>query len=531
MAAECREPIEPIEPIAPNDPNDPMLRGRILVADDDGPLGRLFKSVLVRQGHEVEVVTDGDQAQSRISSESFDLVLVDLTMGPLGGLGLLEHIRKTNPRTSVVIITGNATVESAVEALKKGAHDYLVKPVRNEQLVCMVRRVLEMKRLAEEGRRTGEALKAEKRRNATLMHGIKTRFALSQLSGLSACMRDVRAMVEEVIRADSTVLILGESGTGKSHLARTIHANSPRASNPFIETNCAVYSEGLLMSELFGHEIGSFTGASKLKKGRIELAEGGTVFLDEIGDIPAAAQLALLRFLQERRFERVGGEQTLDSDVRVIAATNRDLTERMESGVFRKDLFYRLNVIPIQLPALRDRAEDIPALAEQILRESASRLRRHVEGFTPDAMAVLVAYAWPGNIREMENAIERALLMTHGGMVTPQHLPRVAAAMIPAQAHLVSSTASASLEQNERDHILETLQRCRWNKKKTAAMLGINRSSLYSKLKRFGLGVECAVAGAGVQQPDTADSGTGTMCETSTRSRSGTTETDGRNPL
>jgi DNA-binding NtrC family response regulator len=230
MADETPEPLEPLQPL------QQMPRGRILVADDDGPLGRLFKSVLVGQGHEVEVVTDGDTARERISSGSFDLVLVDLTMGPVGGLGLLEHTRRTTPRTSVVIITGNATVESAVEALKKGAHDYLVKPVRNEQLVCMVRRVLEMKRLAEEGRRAGEALSAEKRRNASLLQDIKTRFALSQLSGLSECMRDVRALVEEVIRADSTVLILGESGTGKSHLARTIR--SSRRTAPSIRKGC-----------------------------------------------------------------------------------------------------------------------------------------------------------------------------------------------------------------------------------------------------------------------------------------------------
>jgi len=507
--------------------SEPVLQGKILVADDDGPLGRLFKSVLTAGGHDVDVVTDGVDARERISTKHFDLVLVDLTMGPVGGLGLLDHTRKTSPQTSVVIITGNATVESAVEALKKGAHDYLVKPVRNEQLVCMVHRVLEMKRLGAEHRLAGEALQAEKRRNASLMKDIRSLHALSRLSGVSPLMNEVRALVEEIIRTDSTVLILGESGTGKSHLARTIHVNSSRAEHPFIETNCAIYSEGLLMSELFGHEIGAFTGASKQRKGRFELAEGGTVFLDEIGDIPPAAQLALLRYLQERRYERVGGEETLHSDVRVIAATHRDLNDRMDCGVFRKDLFYRLNVIPVVLPALRDRTEDIPALADQILRESASRLRRQVEGFTPEAMAELVAYSWPGNIREMENAIERALMMTRGGLVTSQYLPRNPSAVTIGTPRATPSSVPASLEENERAHILQMLQRCRWNKKKTAAMLGINRSSLYSKLKKLGLGAECVATGGAVQPPDTADAEHVTVSRSSTRSLTGTTETGG----
>ncbi|HEY3177152.1 MAG TPA: sigma-54 dependent transcriptional regulator [Candidatus Polarisedimenticolia bacterium] len=467
----------------------PALRGRILVADDDGPLGRLFKAVLAGGGHEVEVVTDGETARQRITNGRFDLVLVDLTMAPVGGLELLEHSKTASPGTTVVMITGNATAESAVEALKRGAHDYLIKPVQNEQLLCVVRRVLEMKRLGEERRRAGEALKAEKQRNATLIQDIKARYALSSLSGSSGRMNEVRSMVEEVIRTDSTVLILGESGTGKSLLARTIHFNSHRAEHPFIETNCAIYSEGLLMSELFGHESGAFTGAVRQKKGRFELAEGGTVFLDEIGDIPGATQIALLRFLQERRFERVGGEETIESDVRVITATNRDLGERMKSGAFRQDLFYRLNVIPITLPPLRERQEDIAVLASHILADCAIRLRREVKGFTTDAMDALLRYSWPGNIREMENAIERSVLLTHDELVTSRHLPQTEAGSGPAAIGRegTGSALGSSLMENEKNHIVHVLEQCRWNKKKAAVMLGINRSSLYSKLKRFGL--------------------------------------------
>ena len=457
------------------------LRGRILVADDDKPLGRLFKAVLARQGHEVEVVTDGEAAKQSLSSGRFDLMLVDLTMAPTGGLEILRHAGAVCPGTPVVIVTGHASVESAVEALRRGAHDYLIKPVQNEQLIRLVGRVLEMKQMEVDQRRTGEALSVEKRRHKSLVQDMKARHALDRFCGSSPRMSEVRSLVEEVIRSDSTVLILGESGTGKSLLARTIHFNSDRAEAPFIETNCAIYSEGMLMSELFGHESGAFTGAHRQKKGRFELAEGGTVFLDEIGDFPGAAQVALLRFLQERRFERVGGEETIDANVRVIAATNRDLADRIKDGSFRADLFYRLNVIPVTLPPLRERPEDIARLAEDLLESCAARLGRQIKAFAPDAIEALTRYAWPGNIREMENAIERAVLLTHDEVVTSRHLPRGEAAAVSV------TCPSTSLQENEKSHLLRVLEQSRWNKKRAAAMLGINRSSLYSKLRRFGL--------------------------------------------
>ncbi|HKY33882.1 MAG TPA: sigma-54 dependent transcriptional regulator [Candidatus Polarisedimenticolia bacterium] len=497
----------------------PASSARILVADDDAPLGRLFHAVLAGQGHDVEVVSDGAAARRRLAEGAFDVALLDLTLGPIGGLALLEHARRVSPSTSVVIVTGNATVESAVAALKKGAHDYLVKPVRNEQLAVMVRRLVEMKRLGEESRRTSEALRRERRRNETLLRDARERAALSCLAGTSRAMSEVRALAAEVLRADSTVLILGESGTGKSLLARVLHHNSPRADAPFIETHCAVFSEGLLMSELFGHEPGAFTGALRRKKGRVELAEGGTLFLDEIGDMPQPAQLALLRFLQERRFERVGGEETLAADVRVIAATNRDLHERMKDGAFREDLYYRLNVVPIRLPALRERPEDIPALAARLLDECAARLERPAPRLGPGALEALARHPWPGNIREMQNVLERGLLMAHEGVLDERHLPAELrpSAVSAVHASPAASCAggagpvhddpggdAASLDAVERRHILAVLEQCRWNKKRAAAVLGINRSSLYAKLRRFGLlaGSQAEGAMAGVQEAD-----------------------------
>jgi two-component system response regulator HydG len=298
-------------------------------------------------------------------------------------------------------------------------------------------------------------------------------------------MRSLVETVREVARTDSTVLITGESGTGKGLVARTIHEASSRSGGPFVEANCVVYSEGVLHSELFGHEKGAFTGASRTRKGRFEMARSGTIFLDEIGDIPPAIQLALLRVLQDRTFERVGGEVTLESDARLIAATNRDLDEAMRRGAFRKDLFFRLNVIPVHMPALREHPEDIPVLAQHFLRSCAARTRRQVEGFTPEALAHMTHYAWPGNARELENAVERMVVLCRSDRIDVGELPPP----LREEGGTDLSATRGTLEEMERIRIREALRECSGNKKEAARKLGIHRSTLYAKIRKYGMKV------------------------------------------
>jgi DNA-binding NtrC family response regulator len=455
---------------------------RILVADDDPQTLKLFQTILAQEGYRVTAVEDGEVALSKVREEIFDVVLADLVMEPVGGLEILEATKRVNPGTLVVIITGNPSVESSVAALKKGAHDYILKPVNRDDLLHLVGKAIELRRLGEERRRTAEALQEQKKQNVELRKDLEAKYSLSNFLGESPRMRQVYELLREITRTDSTVLILGESGTGKGLVARTIHYNSSRKEHPFIETNCTVYTESLLNSELFGHEKGAFTGAISQKKGRFELANGGTVFLDEIGDISAATQLMLLRFLQERRFERVGGEKTLEVDVRVIAATNKNLLEGMEKGHFRNDLYYRLNVIPINLPALRERAEDIPLLSQQFLERFSKKIGKPVQGFSSDAMDALTRYRWPGNIRELENVLERTIVLAKNELIDVEDLPVNFRKNVQPR-----SDVGLSLYEHERLYILKKLAECKWNKKLAASVLGINRSSLYSKLKKYGI--------------------------------------------
>lgn len=455
---------------------------RILVADDDPQTLKLFETILAQEGYRVTAVENGRAALSKVQEEVFDLVLADLVMEPVGGLEILEATKRAHPGTLVVIITGNPSVESSVAALKKGAHDYVLKPVDRNDLLHLVGKAVELRRLGEERRRTAEALQEQKKQNVELRKDLEVKYSLSNFLGKSPRMRQIYELLQEITRTDSTVLILGESGTGKGLVARTIHYNSTRKENPFIETNCTVYTESLLNSELFGHEKGSFTGAISQKKGRFELANGGTVFLDEIGDISAATQLMLLRFLQERRFERVGGEKTLEVDVRVIAATNKNLIESMEKGGFRNDLYYRLNVIPINLPPLRERVEDIPLLSQQFLERFSRKIGKTVGGFSQEAVDALTRYRWPGNIRELENVLERTIVLAKNDLIGIDELP------VSLRKNLQPrNDVGLSLYEHERLYILKKLAECNWNKKLAASVLGINRSSLYSKLKKYGI--------------------------------------------
>jgi len=460
-------------------------QARILVVDEDEAQVSLFTSLLGRNGHQVTAALSGRDAMEKVASHRFDLILLDLGLKDVDGLDVLSRAKGVSPESLVFVVTANPSTDSAVEALRRGAYDYLLKPVGHAKLIQVVEKALRLKQLGDVRRRTVEELEHEKVRNIELRRDLQARYGFSAVLGESPKMKQVHDLVLEVTRSDSTVLIQGESGTGKGLVARIIHYNSQRCNRSFVEANCAVYSEGVLHSELFGHEKGAFTGAVKQKRGRFELADGGTIFLDEIAELSPATQMMLLRFLQERRFERVGGEETLEVDARVIAATNKNLVESMEKGAFRNDLFYRLNVIPLFIPPLRDRAEDIPILAARFLEDCARKTGKSFRGFSEETREALMDHSWPGNVRELENVIERSVVLAKGDLITLSDLPASFQEPVPER-----NDMKLSLYENERLYILKTLAECRWNKKLTASVLGINRSSLYSKLKRYGIGAE-----------------------------------------
>src|SRR6266704_4154766 len=401
----------------------------------------------------------------------------------MGGLDALARFKEASPETPVAVSAAHPEVDATIVALRKGAYDYLRKPVTEDDLLSLAEKAGEIRQMGKERRRAAEELQSEKVKNFELRRNLQGQYAFNAILGKSAKMKQIHDLLQEVTGTDSTVLVMGESGTGKGLLARILHYNSLRADRPFVEANCAVYSEGILHSELFGHERGAFTGALKQKKGRFELADGGTIFLDEIGDLTPATQLMLLRFLQERRFERVGGEDTLEVDVRVIAATNKNLQEGMEKGSFRNDLFYRLNVIPIHIPPLRERVEDIPILGMEFLEIVAKKVNKPMRGFSSEALEAMTRYAWPGNVRELENVVERTVVLTKGDLIDLRDLPPNLK-----DGSVRGGEVKLSLYENERLYILKTLAECNWNKKLAASVLGINRSSLYSKLKKYDIG-------------------------------------------
>jgi DNA-binding NtrC family response regulator len=455
----------------------------ILLAESDPEFGRWATGILSRAGHRVVAVDRGSSALERIRAQTFDLALIDVRLSDMDGLGLLREMKVASPETPVAIMAASPEVDATIEALRHGAYDFLRKPVGDEVLLGLADRAAQIRQMGNERKRAAEELQSERVKNLELRRNLQAQHAFGAILGKSPKMKQIHDVLQEVTATDSTVLIMGESGTGKGLLARILHYNSIRAEKPFVEANCAVYSEGILHSELFGHEKGAFTGALKQKKGRFELADGGTIFLDEIGDLTPATQLMLLRFLQERRFERVGGEETLEVDVRVIAATNKNLQEGMEKGSFRNDLFYRLNVIPILIPPLRERVEDIPILGMEILETVAKKVGKTMRGFSSSAMEAMTRYSWPGNVRELENVVERTVVLAKGDLLDLSDLPpNLKDGSGPA------ADVKLSLHENERLYILKTLAECNWNKKLAASVLGINRSSLYSKLKKYEIG-------------------------------------------
>jgi two-component system response regulator HydG len=446
--------------------------GSILVIDDDRAHRTMLRTLLGGWGYEVEEADDGARAIEKVYEKPFDLVLMDVRMAEVSGLEALPEIRRFNPAIPIIIMTAYSSVETAVEALKKGAYDYLTKPLDFEELRLAIDRAMDHGRLKEENRILKETLGAG--------------FDTGDIIGRSRAMVELLETVALVAPTEATVLITGESGTGKELIAGAIHFNSPRRKQPFVKVNCAAITETLLESELFGHEKGAFTGADRRREGRFRLAHGGSIFLDEISEMSVAMQAKLLRVIQEKEIQRVGGEEILKVDVRVIGATNRDLQERIRAGWFREDLYYRLNVVPLHVPGLRERREDIPLLAQHFLMTFAEKNSKPVKGFTPQAMDAIVRYDWPGNVRELMNAVERGVILCRGEYVSEKDLPfplREEASREPE----LAGAKDLPLEEVERATILQTLESSSGNKSEAARRLGITRRTLHKKLKKYGM--------------------------------------------
>jgi DNA-binding NtrC family response regulator len=450
----------------------PMARsGRVLVVDDEVNARTALAELLREEGYDVEIAADAFKALGKYDSFAPHVVVTDLKMPGMDGIDLVKTIRSNEDPAAVVVMTAFGAVQTAVNAMRAGAADYLTKPLDFGELLLVLDRVLE----TEELRRETRQLRAR----------VSDRVAPDNIVGIAPPMQQVFEIVDQVAPSRATVLISGESGTGKELIANALHQRSPRAKGPFIKLHCAALAESLLESELFGHERGSFTGAMNRKDGRFSLADGGTLFLDEIGEISPAIQVKLLRFLQEHEFERVGGTQTIKVDVRVIAATNRDLTVEMSKGRFREDLFYRLNVVALEMPPLRDRASDIPALADFFLTKFAKANDKQIDSFSPNALELMIAYPWPGNVRELENAVERAVVLTTGTTIETRALP---ATIRPNTSPLVSDAPTipgATMEEIERYAILETMKATGGSTSKAAQMLGISPRTIQYRLHQY----------------------------------------------
>lgn len=447
---------------------------KILVVDDDPSHRTMLMAVLSAEGYQVLEADDGDTACRMVETTLFDMVLMDLRMKRMDGDEAQKKIVDIRPDTPVIIMTAYGSVKSAVEALKAGAHDYLTKPIDIDELKILITKTLHHRKLEEE--------------NLNLKERLDGRFDFGGITGRSPSMRELFETLALVAPSEATVLIQGESGTGKELVANAIHHNSLRKDRPFVKVNCAALPETLLESELFGHEKGAFTGAIGPKKGRFQLADQGTLFLDEIAEMAPSTQAKILRALQEREFEPVGGTRTIRVDTRIITATNRDLEKEIIVGKFREDLYYRLNVVTVKVPPLRERAADTPLLANYFLHRYAKKNHRPIKGIHPNAMDLLVRHNWPGNVRELENVIERAVIMARGDMVIPENLPHTLRNRAPDQSVDDPVLASGrSLKEVEKEMILKTLEDMRGNRTHTAEILGISRRTLQLKLKDYGI--------------------------------------------
>jgi len=449
-------------------------RFRILIVDDEQAQREILEGFLVKQGYEATAAEDGQKALEKFKSGAFDMVLTDYRMPGLDGIQLLREVRRLQPEAIVVIMTAYGTVGTAVAAMKEGAYDYLTKPIDLDELLLLIQRVEREVILGEENRELKEQL--------------REKFKVDFIVSASRRMEEALNLVGRVSQSSATVLILGESGTGKELIARAIHYSSPRADKPFVKVNCAALPENLLESELFGHEKGAFTGAIARRIGRFEQADQGSMFLDEIGDLSPSLQMKLLRILQEKEFERVGSNQTIRSDVRVITATNRNLEEAIQKGTFREDLYYRLNVVTVSLPPLRERKEDIPLLVEHFLKKYNRENRKNVTSLSKEARDLLIRYDYPGNVRELENIIERAVVLCRGDTLNTQDLPlnlREAKTEVAPERDQESRSLPDALEEIERQLISKALARSGGVQTKAAEELGISERVLRYKMKKY----------------------------------------------
>ena len=454
----------------------------ILIVDDEESICQSLSGILADEGHEVIAVTSGEEALRVVDEEQPALVLLDIWLPGIDGIEVLKAIKRSHPQVQVLMMSGHGTIETAVRATKLGAFDFIEKPLSLEKVILAVNHALEMVRLEEE--------------NLLLKQKVTHEY---ELTGQSPAIQELKEMIGIVAPTNAWILIMGENGTGKELVARSIHRQSRRSQKPFIEVNCAAIPEDLIESELFGHEKGAFTGATAKKRGKFDLANEGTIFLDEVADMSLKAQAKVLRILQEKKFERVGGNQLIPTDVRVLAATNKDLEREMEAGRFRQDLYYRLNVIPLRIPPLRDRREDIPLLVERFLRDFAAKEGETEKKVADEAMTVLMRHYWPGNVRELKNIIERFVIMTPTNLISLRDvlplfaeasLPEEGGDDVPPEAKATVDTFRAAKQDFERQYILRKLREFDGNISKTAEAIGLERSNLHKKIRSYGLEVK-----------------------------------------
>ena len=439
---------------------------KILIVDDELIMRESLAGWLERDGHAVQTAASGEEALEKVKETQFDIFLVDIKMEGISGLEVLRNVKESDPDADVVMITAYGSIPSAIEAMKDGAYDYMLKPFDPNELGVLIEKIIQHQEQARE--------------NIYLKEQYKERTRFESMIGQSKPMQGIFDLIRDVAPMDSTVLITGETGTGKGLAAKAIHTNSSRRDGPFVTVNCGAIPEHLMETELFGHQKGAFTDAKETKKGRLELAHGGTLFLDEIGEISMRMQIDLLRVLEDRVFYRVGGTQPIEADFRVIAATNRNLEAAIKAGIFREDLFYRLNVISFEMPSLIQRKEDIPLLAEHFLYRFAQETNKLTDKISREAMDEMMLYDWPGNIRELENAIERSVVVGKQREILPEDLPIFCHEPTPQK-------KAYSLKEVEKAHIQHVLVENQWNIARSAKLLGIDRSTLYSKIKRYNI--------------------------------------------
>ena len=451
----------------------------ILIVDDEKNYPRILGAVLEEEGYEIFTANSGPEALETLEGTDVDLVLTDMKMPIMDGIQLLEKIKAKDPELPVIMMTAHGTVDKAVEAMQKGAYSYILKPFDNERLIIYVSKAISMFRVIKE--------------NRDLRNAVTSQYSFGNIIGKSRPMHQVFETIRKVAPTNATVLIEGESGTGKELVAKSIHFNSSRRDKPFVAVNCSALAETLLESEMFGHEKGAFTGAVAMRKGRFELADKGTLFLDEIGEMSTSLQVKLLRVLQEKTFERVGGTKPISVAIRLIAATNRNLKEEMQKGRFREDLYYRLNVVHIELPSLKQRQQDLRLLVDHFIKKYADE-RKHtvpVTGIEPEVERLIYEYSWPGNVRELENLIERLMIMSPGGTIKPSDLPKSFRETVHDDLYLESIPADAKLNDTlvmiEKTMILRALKKTNYVQARAAEILGIGKSGLNQKIKKYGL--------------------------------------------